>query len=241
MKPVDDPRIVFFDLETGGLDSKKHPIIELGAVAVTATTYEVVEDFHMRIQFDPKKCEPKTLSLAKYDPELWAVTAVPEVLVAEYFAQFLRRNPYFEYKNKYGNDSKLARLAGHNAKTFDAPFIQEWYRQKKKWLPASKAVLDTLLRAEWFFEENPHFEKPENHKLGTLAAYFKAKTIPDHTALNDSHATLEFYRAMRQLTLPITQPQHLYFQALAEQTGLSERKILNRAINSLTKELDLAA
>lgn len=231
-----EERIVFFDLETLGLNPRKHPIAEIGAVAVSADTCEVLETFHMRVQFDPREANPRSFSLRKHDPEVWAMSAMDPVLVAEYFSHFLRRHATITVPSKSGGTHQIARLAGHNAESFDGPFIRQWYKKQRKYLPASPALLDTKQRAMWLFEEHPHLRRPANFKLGTLAKYF-GTTIPDHTALQDAIATAQVFWAMKQQMMAVTEGQQLYLDVLAEETGLSEEKLFNRAINSLVRDL----
>ena len=60
-------KLVFFDLETGGLDPKRHPITEIGAIAVFTESLQAIEELHYRVLFDPNECDPKALSINKYD------------------------------------------------------------------------------------------------------------------------------------------------------------------------------
>ncbi|MAT72919.1 MAG: hypothetical protein CMJ58_25845 [Planctomycetaceae bacterium] len=234
-------RLVFFDLETGGLDPNRHPICEIGAVSVSASTGATLETFHMLVQFDPKEADPRSLSLKKYDPALWATAAMSPSLVAEYFAQFLRRHATCIRHRADGSTYRVAKLAGHNAESFDGPFLRAWYGRLGKYLPAAMSVLDTKQRAMWLFEEQTQLPRPENLKLETLAKYFGVTTRPDHTALNDILATAQVYQAIRRQSVPVTESQQLYLEVLAERTGITELKLLNQAINSLVRDLDLAA
>jgi oligoribonuclease (3'-5' exoribonuclease) len=56
-----EQRIVFVDIETGGLDPKKHPVIQIGAAAVDGSL-EVLEAFEAKIQFDERRANrnPRT-------------------------------------------------------------------------------------------------------------------------------------------------------------------------------------
>ncbi len=241
MKRDAEDRLIFFDLETGGLDPKTRPITEIGAVAVSARTLEPVETFHMRVSFDPKEADPKSLSISKYDPTLWATAAVPPTLVAEYFAQFLRRHATHVLPKQDGGVFRVAKLAGHNAETFDGPFIRQWYQRLSKFFPAALSVLDTKQRAMWLFEEHPQLARPENFKLGTLAAYFGTATTPDHSAICDVRATIEVYQAIQRQMLAVTESQQVYLEALARETGHAPQEILRRAIHLLVYDIDVAA
>jgi oligoribonuclease (3'-5' exoribonuclease) len=65
------PRIVFFDLETGGLDPRRHPIIQIGAVAVDADLV-AIESFEIKVQFSRKKANRDSLRKNHYQPGVWA-------------------------------------------------------------------------------------------------------------------------------------------------------------------------
>ena len=95
-----------------------------------------------------------------------------------------------------GQPYRVAQLAGHNAATFDGPFLTGWYKQVDEFLPASRTVLCTLHRALWYFQENPQAERPENMKLGTLAQHFGIQHEGAHDAMADVRATVELYKAL---------------------------------------------
>ncbi len=63
-KSAMEQRLVFFDLETGGLDPKRHPIIQLAAVAVDAGL-EVLEAFEAKVIFDRNKANAHSLQLQR--------------------------------------------------------------------------------------------------------------------------------------------------------------------------------
>ena len=53
-------RLIFFDLETGGIDLKRHPIIQLAAVAGDQRL-EVLEGFEAKIQFVSRRANSHSL------------------------------------------------------------------------------------------------------------------------------------------------------------------------------------
>lgn len=197
---ADDNNLIFFDIETGGLDRFKHPIIELAAIAVQAGTYEEIEAFEAKVQFKASQADEVALGICKFSPSRWEQYALPKRVVAKKFATFLRRYASIEKTSKCGKNYRIAQLVAHNA-SFDGPFIQEWYRKQKRYLPASPQVLCSMQMALWFFHQNPSLVPPKNFKLGTLCDYFRVEATPDHSALNDIRATVELARTIRRLEL----------------------------------------
>lgn len=55
-------KIVFFDLETSGLDPKSHAIIQIAAVAVTMPDMEIVGRYEAKIKFSAAKADPVALT-----------------------------------------------------------------------------------------------------------------------------------------------------------------------------------
>ncbi len=195
-----DNKLIFFDIETGGLDRFKHPIIELAAIAVVAGSYEEIETFEAKIQFQVSQADEVALGVCKFTPSRWEQYALPRRVVSKNFSIFLRRYASIERTSKAGKKYRIAQLVAHNS-SFDGPFIQQWYRTQKRYLPASPQVLCSMQMALWFFHQNPSLVPPENFKLGTLCDYFQVEATPDHSALNDIRATVELVRTMRRLEL----------------------------------------
>lgn len=192
-------KIVFVDLETGGLNPKKHAITQIAAIAV-GDGLEELEVFERKVQFGTLEGTKEALNKQKYDPETWAREGRRADEAAREFASFLRRHAAVEKVAKNGRPYRLALIAGHNAASFDVPFLQEWYRRQKSFCPAAHTVLCTLQRAQWyFFAEHPEVTPPANFQLGTLCEYFGLDFPEDvrHDALADIRATLDLYRVLR--------------------------------------------
>lgn len=197
------PPIVFFDLETSGLSSYKHEIIQIAAVACTLDSDEpIVDTFEQLWHFDKDKADPKALEMNSFDPARWNAEAVePEYGLAE-FMRFLEPYCAIERMSKNGKPYYVARLAGHNAVRFDAPFLQETAKRYGKFLPADFTPLDTLQLAAWLWPF-PGSGDPENMKLPTLYRHLFGEDLEDaHDALTDVFATAkvaaELYRRIRE-------------------------------------------
>lgn len=121
-----DQPIVFTDLETTGLSTKNHEIIELGAV-ITTPDLEVIEELNFKIQ--PMRIEtasPISLEVNGFDPEDW------------WDAISLR-----EAIETFAAKTKGASFGGHNA-PFDWRFINAAYDELYLPNELSGHVVDNL-------------------------------------------------------------------------------------------------
>jgi len=190
--------VVFFDLETGGLDWRVHPIIQIAAIAVDGDL-NAVEHFERKLKFAENVCDKQALEGNHYDPAVWAKEAVEPKRCVTDFSVFLSKHAdIVRISQKSQNPYNVAQMAGHNAASFDFAFLKELYRQHNAFLPASYRVLDTLQRSAWFFQERlgESGSVPESLKLGELATYFGVKLENAHDALADVKATIAVYRKM---------------------------------------------
>ncbi len=235
-------KLVFLDLETGGLDPLRHPIVELAAIAVDAATFRELDSFNIKIQFDPKECTPRSLGNNKYDEEVWNMSALPDEMAAHLFAAFLERHATDQgYNRRTKEHFPLARLVAHNGESHDGPFLQGWYKRLGIQCPAARMTLCTKQKALFFFQENSTLPRPKNYQLGTLCDYFETEHRPSHHALDDIKATIELYQALVEHSSGLNVEQRDYLAALHQETGLSFRQLINQAINGLVEKKDLAA
>jgi DNA polymerase III epsilon subunit-like protein len=193
-----DERLVFVDIETGGLETWR-PIIQIAAIAVASNGREL-ETFEAKLRFDERIADPKSLRKNHYSPERWFREARPACVVAESFAQLLMRHATIDQTAIGGRVFQVAQLVAHNA-DFDGPFLRAWYNRTRLFLPASPRVLCTVQRAMWSFHENKLLTPPKDFKLKTLCEYFGVPLRGEdaHDALNDVRATVALYRAMNEV------------------------------------------
>jgi len=191
-------RLVFFDLETAGVDPEEHPIIQIAAIAVDSSLCEL-ESFEMKIHFDESEANSRSLSVNRYCKKVWKQEALAVAIAADRFSQFLRRHATVDMESKTGKPYRLAQMVAHNGERFDGPFLEAWYRKLGLFCPARKMVLCTKQRALWLFDEDKSLTPPANYKLGTLCEFFGVKLKPEHAhdAFNDVRATVELYRAIK--------------------------------------------
>jgi len=189
-------RLVFFDLETGGLELH-HPIIQIAAVATTPDGDEL-SSFEAKLQFDIAQADAESLTKNSYSAEAWASRAVPPSVALSSFTQFLR--PFTDIpmvSRRNGRPYRVAQLIGHNAAEFDSPRLQHAFKSNDIFLNASWSVLDTVQRARFFFHEHPELPRPASYSLGDLCAALDVPLVDAHDALADVRATAGIYRAMR--------------------------------------------
>lgn len=189
--------LIFFDLETAGLDPKRHAIVQMAAIAVDSTLTPL-EAFEAKVQFDERRANKNSLRKNHYHPGLWAKEAQHEEQAAKSFAEFLRRHASVPMTSASGETYHVSQLVAHNA-AFDGPFLQAWYDRLKTFLPARRQVLCTMQRAIWYFAEHPELVPPRDYKLSTLCQHFGVAfhAAAAHEALADVSATVGLYRAMQ--------------------------------------------
>lgn len=196
-------RIVVFDVETGGLDPDRHPIIQFAGVAVDVTDrWKELEALELKIQFDANAADPKALEINRYDPEVWRRDGVLPAVALRRIAEFLRRHATLrKVSARNGAGYEVARLCGHNGK-FDGDFLAATFKRAGVFLPgACYEVLDTLALARWVSMVSP--PGPTDHKLGSLCAWMGIELLDAHDALADVRATCELARRLLAQVAPL--------------------------------------
>jgi DNA polymerase III epsilon subunit-like protein len=190
-------KIIYFDLETGGV-LEQHPIIQIAAIAIDDATWQELDAIEMKLQFNISDADPEALKINHYDAAVWRAEAIPVGQAIGRFARFLEPHKSLHLISKRsGRPYSVAQLAGHNAATFDGPRLQNMFRATGAFLPADPRVLDTMQRAMWFFQERG--TRPEDYKLGTLCKHFGIEVGDDaHDALADVRLTIQLARALRE-------------------------------------------
>lgn len=185
--------LVFFDLETAGLESH-HADIQIAAAAVVE--WEILETFERKIRFEEADADPAALALNSYDREVWKREQVYERQALVEFAAWMEPYRSVEFVSKRtGRPYSVARLAGHNAASFDAPRLIAAFKRLGLFLPAdSYRPLDTLQLALWrLADASPALP---DFKLGTIAEHIGIETPDAHDALGDVRTTVAVARAL---------------------------------------------
>jgi DNA polymerase III epsilon subunit-like protein len=196
--PAATQRTVYFDIETGGLNPKRHPIIQIAAIAVT-DRLEPIEAFEAKIRFDERDANRNSLRKNHYHPGVWAKEALEPREAVKSFGEFLRRHATITLLSSSGKPYQVAQLAAHNA-AFDGAFLQSWYERLRTFLPARCQVLDSLQLAMWFFQLNTNEPPPADFKLATLCRHFGVDfhAAIAHDALADVSATVRLCQEIRR-------------------------------------------
>ena len=190
-----DERLVFVDLETGGLETWR-PIIQLAAIVIGSDGREL-DSYEAKLRFKESVADPRSLKKNHYSKERWLQEAQSAAVVAEAFSQLLMRHATIDQSTAEGRVFQVAQLVAHNA-AFDGEFLKAWYARMRLFLPASPRVLCTVQRAMWAFHEDKSLTPPTDYKLGTLCRYFGVSlpVAEAHDALNDVRATVALYRKL---------------------------------------------
>ena len=186
--------LVFLDLETTGLNPRRHEVMQIAAVAVDERL-RVVEDFEVKVRITGKGIPRGVLRRTRYDPELWRREAIAPKYAALNLARFLRRHSTRDSMGSRGC-GRVTQLVAHNA-SFDGPFLEMWSRRLRVRMPVAFRALCTIQRAEWHFIESAQ-PRPASMTLLSLCETFGVSFAPSqaHEALADAHATLALYRAI---------------------------------------------
>lgn len=186
---------IFVDTETGGTLPRVHPLIQVAAVAVS-TDWRELESIELRIQFDPKLCDPEALQLIRVDPVEWNADAEPSGIAIARFDAFLNRHRVVPKVSKAGRGYNVARLAAYNA-PFDGEFLRAWYDRHDRFAPwdLPRCVMQ---RALWWCDA--FGQLPESFKLADVAKLFGVELPAEeaHDAFADVRATVELARRVAQ-------------------------------------------
>jgi len=199
--------IVWFDLETSGIDQDPIPkgtdyqIIQIAAVVTDwVPGLPEVTTFEMKARLDPSSAvDQGALDRNSYSQSEWEETAVPESFMLKRFAGFLSRHKTIRLTSKRGKPFMLARLGGHNATSFDVPFLWGRFEKHGLYLPGARFprdIIDTMeiaktlcwRRCKWF----------DTFRLEALCTEFGIEWDENraHDAYYDVRQTIELARRL---------------------------------------------
>lgn len=112
-------KIIYYDLETTGLDPKRHGIHQLSGIIVINGVVKC--DFALKMQpFAVAEIEPEALKCSNTTPEM--LQSYPSMgLVYYQFVDMLGK-----YANKFDKQDKFF-LIGYNNRQFDDQFLRNWF------------------------------------------------------------------------------------------------------------------
>ena len=172
--------IIFADVETGGRDPQRHPLLTIGLVTLTEEG-EIINPLHLLVKHPEYCLEPGAMAVNGIDLLAHDKAAQPPAEVAEQIRQ-------------YAAGVGRVMLGGHNFE-FDLRFLRPL-------LPDFRQVfrsghIDTKLSAQFLIHAGllPH---TVGTPLTQLAEHFGIQYAA-HNALEDATATAKVYAALLQL------------------------------------------
>jgi DNA polymerase-3 subunit epsilon len=174
--------LAFIDIETTGFDPETQEIIEIGCVIIKqneGVPGEIVEEFELKIK--PEKLEnadPEALSINGYNEAEWL------------FASNLK-----QAMKVFADKTKECIFVAHNA-AFDWSFIAKAFVTTGVKNKMFYAKIDTISFA---FAKLHKDATVTRYNLGSLCDRFGITNDRAHTALADTHATLEVYKKLLEL------------------------------------------
>ena len=176
------PNLLFFDLETTGLDKDKHTILE---IAIVKTDYygNVLSSYQTKIQPTPNDlavASKKALEINGYNEEDWKKALTPDVACKEIVERF---------KGKWV-------LAGQNIGGFDIPFLQAFLRRNGYDYKIGRRYIDTMSLAI----EHLMPCGLSSVSLVNVRKALKIHTGTEHTAMADTLACVRVYKKLSRAT-----------------------------------------
>jgi len=164
---VHDPlagfRVLGFDLETTGLSSGRHRIIQYALVGCS----EDGDSIHVEEMVDPQRRIP---------PDSTRVHGFNDSDVAD-------KLTFGEHVDRIDELIEGSVIVGHNVNRFDWPFMRDEYMRVGRMMPTPRAVIDTLVVAR-------RLRLPRRHTLTAMCARYGVELERAHTAGADAAATL---------------------------------------------------
>lgn len=191
-------KFLYLDCETGGLDPKKNPIIQLSGI-LEVPSKGILREFDLRLRPLPSDLvEDQALAVNGITKEELTDPARLEPIEA-YKAL---KSIFLTYVDRYDKKDKFY-LIGQNV-NFDYGFLLElWKRQGDDYLGSfihhnkiDLIALTASFKLAGVIKDQPEIGKPlPNMKLATLCKYF-GLTDQSHDSLDDIRKTRQIYLRM---------------------------------------------
>lgn len=190
MNEINYDNLVFFDLETSGLDHKKHEIIQICAIDGNTG-----DEFSQLLDFDIDRADPQALESNCFNERRWNRYAVPAKEGLQNFADFVLDHATLDFKNKAGKPYKLAAMAGYNVAGFDKFFLSEAFSKNRILFPGDYRMFDIYFLALWKFPDLT------SYKLSAICELLGIEHKDAHDAMGDVKATIEVAKAITSKSL----------------------------------------
>ncbi len=183
-------KILYFDVETTGLDPVKNDITQLaGLIEIDG---KIVEEFNFKCQpLDWEAIEPRALEVTGIGLDQLKKFDKPDKV----YGQFL--SLLGNHVDKFDREDKMY-FAGYNVR-FDIDFLHNFFKkQNDKYFGSwfNWKAIDPLSILHWFNYLGQI--DLENYKLETVCEHYGIK-IKSHDALSDVKATREIIKKLEKL------------------------------------------
>lgn len=191
--------IVWFDLETGGLNPHHHQITQIAAIATSGDVElrEVGRPFQAKVCLVPGRSTKEALELQGYDETTWAKEATSIDAAMRQFVDWCRPFGVERIGGQSGKSYTAASVGGYNVQ-FDADFLRATADRLKLWLPLTiwtGGMFDVLQFVKWVGMMDG--EEPVSKKLTDVCEHYGIPFVGDaHTAIGDVRATIALARAL---------------------------------------------
>lgn len=189
---------IVIDVETTGLDPKRHEIIEIAAIALDSNFVprrDVLPfDIYMKPNF-PERIDKKAMQVNNI--------CLMDVMKTG-FDSFTAIDLFEKWVDKIGltflmaGERKKIRPLGHNY-AFDKSFIEPWLGPETYKHIFSHLYKDTMIAAQFANDKAAMHAEPvpySKNSLTWLCRAHRIERIRSHRALSDAKATAELYRLM---------------------------------------------
>ena len=157
--PLAGHRVLGFDLETTGLNSKQHRIVQFALIGCDSNG----EEIHIEDLVNPQR---------KIPPEVTNIHGISDFDV--------RNSPSFKfYAEQIYSAISGSVLIGHNIEQFDWPFLKSEFLRVGMLMPEPLVIIDTLKIAR-------KLKLPPRHQLASLCRQFNISLENAHTAGADA-------------------------------------------------------
>lgn len=188
--------LIFFDLETSGLDFNKHEIIQIAAIDARTG-----HEFMTRVDFDIDAADPHALENNSFDENLWNDTAISLTDAVMKFSDFIKEHSHLHRKSKNGrNIYTVAALAGFNILGFDKFFLAKAFDSEGIFLPADYRMFDVYQMCLWKYPGLKRYSLEAICEMMGVNAQF-------HDALEDVKATISIFKKIVQEPLVFEQQE----------------------------------
>lgn len=183
---MNEQKLAFIDVETTGLDTTRHEIIQIGLVLVSQDgivddkfKFSVIEELELKVKPERIEEADKTaLRVNGYSPEEWVFAyTLPEAM--KIFAE----------------KTEGAIMVAHNL-AFDFAFITKAFSDTKVENKMHFHKLDTISIA---YAKAQRKDDINRFSLRSLCEYFGIENKNAHTALSDCRATLAVFEKLVNL------------------------------------------